>query len=176
MRHSRYAVAGLLIFLVSAVSLPSSVARSTPQEQPESEWPRQAASADGTRWTVYQPQINTWEEQERFDGWVAVATSRPPHEETIVGALHYTAATETNLETRTVVAHDFQIVEANFPALDEVRTMVHRIRGTASNYGFPDITTAAGACEDALREEASREAVEKALEALLAHLAAAAGE
>jgi HPt (histidine-containing phosphotransfer) domain-containing protein len=57
-------------------------------------------------------------------------------------------------------------------ALDEVRTMVHRIRGTASNYGFPEITEAAGACEDAIRGEAAREEIEEVLEVLLEHLAA----
>ena len=57
--------------------------------------------------------------------------------------------------------------------LDDVRTLVHRIRGTASNYGFPAITTAAGACEDAIRAEAPAPEIEEALEALLAQLAAA---
>jgi hypothetical protein len=89
------------------------------------------ASADGTRWTVYQPQINTWEGQELFDGWMAVTTTRPQQPEPVVGALHFTAATETNLETRIVVVHDLQILEARFPALDESRSA--RMRESAQS-------------------------------------------
>ncbi|MEW6074524.1 MAG: ATP-binding protein [Planctomycetota bacterium] len=57
--------------------------------------------------------------------------------------------------------------------LDEVRTLVHRIRGTASNYGFPAITAAAGACEEAIREGKAAPEIATALEALLERLAAA---
>ncbi len=54
--------------------------------------------------------------------------------------------------------------------LDDVRTLVHRIRGTASNYGFPAITDAAGACEDAIRDEAPADEIEERLELLLGKL------
>ena len=67
-------------------------------------------------------QINRWEDHERFDGWMAVSTVGAGQEDPVVGALHFTAETMTNLEQRIVVAHNFEIVEANFPALDEVQT------------------------------------------------------
>ena len=51
--------------------------------------------------------------------------------------------------------------------LDEVRTLVHRIRGTASNYGFPEVTAAAGVCEDSIRDRAGEEVIGAALEKLL---------
>jgi signal transduction histidine kinase/HPt (histidine-containing phosphotransfer) domain-containing protein len=35
--------------------------------------------------------------------------------------------------------------------VDDVRTRVHRLRGTATNYGFPEVSRAAGECEDAIR-------------------------
>jgi hypothetical protein len=126
MKTSRRVVAGMLVLLTTGVSLTPSLAQppaQTPAEAPlPIEWPREMASADGTRWTVYQPQINSWEEQERFDGWVAVTITRPREPEPVVGALHITAETETNLETRIVVVHELQVVEGRFPALDESRT------------------------------------------------------
>jgi len=56
---------------------------------------------------------------------------------------------------------------------DDVRTQVHRLRGTASNYGFPDISHTAGRCEDAIRSGQAREVVERELDELLLHLARA---
>ncbi len=121
MRPLRIAFSLLIVALATATPSPA-VSRQQGAIAEEPGWPREMASADGTRWTVYQPQINAWTDQALFDGWVAVSTTRPRAPEPVIGALHFTAATETNLETRTVAAYDFQIVEANFPALDEVRT------------------------------------------------------
>lgn len=44
-----------------------------------------------------------------------------------------------------------------------LRTLVHRLRGTASNYGFPEISQAAGRCEDQIRSEAQPAQIEQAL-------------
>jgi CheY-like chemotaxis protein/HPt (histidine-containing phosphotransfer) domain-containing protein len=54
--------------------------------------------------------------------------------------------------------------------LDEVRTLVHRLRGTAASYGFAGVAEAAGRCEDAIRAGASRTAVEQALEDVVGRL------
>ena len=124
MKPFRHSGTIVLILLMAAVSLTPSQARPLGQTSAaQVEWPREMASADGTRWTVYQPQINTWEDHKRFDGWMAVSTVRAGQQEPVIGALHFTADTKTNLEERTVIAYNLQIVGANFPALDEVRTM-----------------------------------------------------
>ena len=47
--------------------------------------------------------------------------------------------------------------------LHQVRTRVHRVRGTASNYGFPEISRAAGRCEDLIRSAAARDRIDVAL-------------
>jgi PAS domain S-box-containing protein len=52
-------------------------------------------------------------------------------------------------------------------ALDEVRTHAHRLRGTAANYGFPEISLAAGAVEDALRAQRSPAEIHVALDELV---------
>ena len=58
--------------------------------------------------------------------------------------------------------------------LEGLRTKVHRLRGTASNYGFPGISDAAGACEDALRAGRPPSEVEARLRVLLEGLSRAA--
>ena len=68
---------------------------------------------------------------------------------------------------------------ASFPALaealrehyevgrmQELCTQVHRLRGTASNYGYPEISRAAGVCEDGIRAEAERAEIGRAIEVL----------
>jgi len=51
--------------------------------------------------------------------------------------------------------------------IDEVRTRVHRLRGTATNYGFPEVSKAAGDCEDAIRGGLPPDEVDRRLEHLL---------
>jgi PAS domain S-box-containing protein len=58
--------------------------------------------------------------------------------------------------------------------LDEVRVLVHRLRGTAASYGFPEVSQAAGRCEDAIRAGRPREEIRGALQDLLSRLTVAA--
>ena len=54
--------------------------------------------------------------------------------------------------------------------LEEVRTLVHRLRGTAASYGFPAVSQAAGRCEDAIRAGAPRAEITRGLDDLLGRL------
>jgi HPt (histidine-containing phosphotransfer) domain-containing protein len=58
--------------------------------------------------------------------------------------------------------------------LEQVRTLVHRVRGTAATYGFPALSEAAGRCEDAIRAGAEREEIARQLDDLLGRLTLAA--
>ena len=58
--------------------------------------------------------------------------------------------------------------------LQTLRTRVHRLRGTAANYGFPGVSEAAGACEDAIRQGRPPEEVALALGLLIDCLSRAA--
>jgi PAS domain S-box-containing protein len=58
--------------------------------------------------------------------------------------------------------------------LEAVRTLVHRLRGTAATYGFPGVSQAAGRCEDAIRAGLPREEIARLLEDLLGRLTLAA--
>ena len=54
---------------------------------------------------------------------------------------------------------------------DEVSKTAHRLRGTAGNYGFPSLTSAAAICEDQLRQGASLEQIQADLKQLKAEIA-----
>jgi signal transduction histidine kinase/CheY-like chemotaxis protein/HPt (histidine-containing phosphotransfer) domain-containing protein len=58
--------------------------------------------------------------------------------------------------------------------LDELRTLVHRLRGTAATYGFLDVSKTAGRCEDVIRAGSPLAEVGRELEALLGRLTLAA--
>jgi PAS domain S-box-containing protein len=58
--------------------------------------------------------------------------------------------------------------------MEELRTRVHRLRGTASNYGFPEVSRAAGACEDTIRAGGAPTEIAAALAELDRLLASAA--
>ena len=51
--------------------------------------------------------------------------------------------------------------------LEELRTRVHRVRGTAASYGFPDVSAAAGEVEDQIRAGADLDQVGPSIEVLL---------
>ncbi|MEQ1892022.1 MAG: ATP-binding protein [Planctomycetota bacterium] len=57
---------------------------------------------------------------------------------------------------------------------DEIRTLVHRLRGTAATYGFPAVSQAAGRCEDAIRAGRPAEEITALLDELLGRLSLAA--
>ena len=57
---------------------------------------------------------------------------------------------------------------------DEIKTLVHRLRGTAATYGFPAVSQAAGRCEDAIRAGRPPEEIAAMLDELLGRLSLAA--
>lgn len=57
---------------------------------------------------------------------------------------------------------------------EAVRTLVHRLRGTAASYGFAGVSQAAGRCEDGIRAGAAREELARQLDDLVGRLTLAA--
>ncbi|NOT30313.1 MAG: response regulator [Planctomycetes bacterium] len=57
---------------------------------------------------------------------------------------------------------------------EAVRTLVHRLRGTAASYGFAGLSQAAGRCEDGIRAGAAREELARQLDDLVGRLTVAA--
>ena len=77
---------------------------------------------------------------------------------------------------RVSLANQLQTIEAaelrNDP--DEVSTIAHRLSGTAGNYGFPEITKLAAACETKLRKGCTLEQIHPELSQLKQRIADAA--
>jgi HPt (histidine-containing phosphotransfer) domain-containing protein len=48
-----------------------------------------------------------------------------------------------------------------------IRAIAHRTRGTAENFGFPELTRAAGLLEDTIDEESSVEGIAAGVDAVL---------
>jgi hypothetical protein len=86
------------------------------------EWPREYSNEAGAKLVLYQPQLMSWEKSERLHARAAVAFSNSQEEAPSFGALELEADTEVNLEERLVRITGLEIVEHNFPSLDEARS------------------------------------------------------
>lgn len=82
-------------------------------------WPRERTSADGTKLVIYQPQVDSWEEQRRIKARVAVAITPPQADKPVLGVLWLEADTDTVLAARTVVLNNIQIARTDFPTLSQ---------------------------------------------------------
>jgi hypothetical protein len=79
-------------------------------------WPRQVAGSAGTL-VYYQPQIDSWKDYKTLTGRAAFSIT-PKTGKGTVGVVSFTAATETNQETRTVYLHNIEYTSIRFPSLD----------------------------------------------------------
>ena len=83
-------------------------------------YPKKLRLSDGEL-TVYQPQIDSWEEHKEIIGWVAVLL-KPDGAEAITGALKVQATTDVNHEERVVIAYNKKVLDLNFPTLSKNKT------------------------------------------------------
>ncbi len=82
-------------------------------------WPRVKTAADGTRITMYQPQVDNWGFYVKLDYRLAVEILAPGAAAAVPAALQMTAETNTDMVTRTVVVYNQKIVKASFPGADD---------------------------------------------------------
>jgi hypothetical protein len=78
-------------------------------------WPRLLTAADGTTFTVYNPQLDSWEGLV-LSAHAAVAAKRPADKQPVYGLVNLTARTIVDRDAREVTFDDLQVVDANFPA------------------------------------------------------------
>lgn len=76
-------------------------------------WPIEIESKDGFVTTLYQPQLESFEANV-LEGRMAV-TIKPPKKEMIFGAVWFKARMSTDLENRTVVLKEMNIIRTHFP-------------------------------------------------------------
>ncbi len=106
-------------FVFSFVVAGLLVTAATAQEPKILEWPREFTNEAGAKLIVYQPQVTEWQDSERLHGRAAIAVSPPGADKPNFGTFEFEADTEVDLERRMVRATDFEIVQHNFPTLDE---------------------------------------------------------
>ena len=86
------------------------------------DWPREKTLADGTRVTLFQPQIDSWELYAKIEFHLAAVFSLPDGGPMVPGVLRLTADTTADFETRTVVAYNMKVAETAFPSADPAMT------------------------------------------------------
>lgn len=84
-------------------------------------WPRQFKTEDGSAYTIYQPQIDSW------DGFTlnaisAVSIQTNSSATPIYGVIKFSVDTHTDKETRMVAFEDIKINDATFPSIDQSKT------------------------------------------------------
>ncbi len=89
------------------------------QKAPDPSWPRVKTAPDGTRVTIYQPQVDDWSFYIRLEYRLAVEIREPGSTKSVPAALQMTAETNTDMSTRVVVIYNQKIVKASFPSSDE---------------------------------------------------------
>lgn len=77
-------------------------------------WPRTHTTRAGGRIQIYQPQIASWEGQQRLVAYIAVSHQAGGTDKTVVGTLKVEADTTVALDQRLVRFDAFRITETNF--------------------------------------------------------------
>jgi hypothetical protein len=80
-------------------------------------WPKQLTNGDSVL-TTYQPQVESWENQEVLDFRMAFVLS-PSGGNDVVGVLYLNAQTDVNTSTHEVLIKDMKFLKADFPLLSQ---------------------------------------------------------
>ena len=83
----------------------------------ELDWPIELESENGFITTLYQPQLEGYNNNQ-LSGRMAV-TIKPPEDDMIFGALWFKARLTTDLEDRTVLLEEVDILKVHFPEMIE---------------------------------------------------------
>ena len=103
-------------FLILGGPLPAFAQKEKPAAAPAGPdpWPK-SADVNGTKYTVYQPQLDSWDGY-RFEAHSAVSVLPPGYSEPIFGVINVTAATLVDRLARTVQFSDLQVIKVTFPS------------------------------------------------------------
>jgi hypothetical protein len=81
-------------------------------------WPREYIAEDGVLVTLHQPQVDSWEGHSSITFRTAVSFTPDSRSEPVYGALRIRADTDTDLENRTVLLGNMEVIESKLPSLD----------------------------------------------------------
>src|SRR3954451_8533957 len=117
----------LRFLLAIAVSAAASAQTPPPPPPPapaaDVAWPREAKGADGTVVTVYQPQIESWADN-NLTARAAVAVKRPGEKEPGYGVIELAARTQIDKASDVATLTALRITKSNFPgaSADQAKT------------------------------------------------------
>ena len=97
------------------------------EEFSDSWYPRTVTSEKGTA-VIHAPQIDQWQDFETLSAWTAFSISRADSDATYHGSISYDAQTDTDLQAREVLLHDFTINELTISGLDEDSEEIKLVR------------------------------------------------
>ncbi|HTE24620.1 hypothetical protein [Flavitalea sp.] len=97
-------------------------------------FPRQLTN-EGSVLTMYQPQVDSWEQYKRLHYRMAF-TLKPNQGQEVSGVLYMSADTEANMETHRVVVNNFSTSKINFPSLEE--SDAKKMEETVRSFMSPD--------------------------------------
>ena len=101
-----------------------------PSRQPESptapagptvdgEWPRRFTTPSGGAFSLFQPQVASWENQKRMTFYAAASYTAKPGDKPALGTIKAEADTKVSVDERLVEFAVLKITESNFPTLDK---------------------------------------------------------
>src|SRR5262249_60212607 len=106
-----------------------------PQPPADGGWPRSYKVPGLGTAVVYQPQVDSWENQKTMIAWAAVSYQAEGAAKPALGTIKIEANTRVALDERLVDFSNLRIAEANFPSLsrDQSRAVVEGIQQSIPN-------------------------------------------
>jgi len=107
-------------------------------QAPDVTWPRQAKGADGTVVTVYQPQIESWADNQ-VSARAAVAVARPGEQEPGYGVIELAARTAIDKSSDVATLSGLRITKSSFPGASEAdaNRYLATLRGAVTRDSWP---------------------------------------
>jgi hypothetical protein len=125
------------IFL-GAVALLIACAARAQAPAPDVAWPREVKAADGTIITVYQPQVESWAEN-NLTGRAAVAVKRAGADEPHYGVIELAARTTIDKSADLVTLTNLRITKSSFPgaSAEDAEKYLAALRGSVTKQSWP---------------------------------------
>jgi hypothetical protein len=107
-------------------------------QAPEVTWPREVKAADGSTITVYQPQVESWADN-NLSGRAAVAVKRPNETEPHYGVIELSARTAVDKSADLVTLSNLRITKSSFPgaSAQDTQKYLAALRGSVTKQSWP---------------------------------------
>jgi len=107
-------------------------------QAPDVAWPREVKAPDGSTITVYQPQLESWADN-NLSGRAAVAVKRPNETEPHYGVIELTARTAVDKSADLVTLSSVRITKSSFPGAspEEVQKYLAALRSSVTKQSWP---------------------------------------